>query len=156
MIIDVDPASPVPAFEQVRAQLAQMIASGVLPEGHRLPPIRQLAADLALAPGTVARVYRELEHDGLIKSRVRHGTVVTARNPNPVPRPRPPSRTMHGPTQPLRPASAPPSTMPSLRSGRPGPTLDPERPSTAQDTRQGPPDSSRAALIVVSQNSISA
>lgn len=78
MIIDVDPASAVPAFEQVRAQLAQMIHSGVLPEGHRLPPIRQLAADLALAPGTVARVYKELEAEGLVASRVRHGTVVTA------------------------------------------------------------------------------
>ncbi|MDO5676621.1 MAG: GntR family transcriptional regulator [Propionibacteriaceae bacterium] len=78
MIIDIDPASAVPAFEQVRAQMAQMIRSGVLPEGHRLPPIRHLAADLALAPGTVARVYKELEAEGLVRSRVRHGTVVTA------------------------------------------------------------------------------
>lgn len=76
MIIEVDPESPVPAFEQVRAQLAEMILSGALPTGHRLPTIRQLATDLALAPGTVARVYRELESDGLVASRVRHGTVV--------------------------------------------------------------------------------
>lgn len=83
MIIDIDPASAVPAFEQVRAQLAQMILAGVLPDGHRLPPIRQLAADLALAPGTVARVYKELEAKGLVRSRVRHGTVVTAPKPQP-------------------------------------------------------------------------
>ena len=76
MLINVDPASPVPAFEQVRWQLAQMITSGVLPEGHRLPAIRQLAADLELAPGTVARVYKELEQEGLVRSRVRHGTTV--------------------------------------------------------------------------------
>ncbi len=76
MVIDVDTASAVPAFEQVRAQIAGMIASGVLVPGHRLPPIRQLAADLGLAPGTVARVYRELESAGLVSSRVRHGTVV--------------------------------------------------------------------------------
>ena len=76
MIIDVDTASAVPAFEQVRAQIAAMIASGVLAPGHRLPSIRQLAADLGLAPGTVARVYRELESTGLVSSRVRHGTVV--------------------------------------------------------------------------------
>lgn len=76
MIIDVDQTSAVPAYEQVRAQLAEMILTGVLPAGFRLAPIRQLAADLALAPGTVARVYRELEHEGLVVSRVRHGTVV--------------------------------------------------------------------------------
>lgn len=76
MIIDVDPASAIPAYEQVRAQLAEMIRSGVLPTGFRLASIRQLAADLALAPGTVARVYRELEAEGLVVSRVRHGTVV--------------------------------------------------------------------------------
>lgn len=76
MIIDVDPASPVPAYEQVRGQLADMIRTGVLQPGFRLAPIRQLAADLALAPGTVARVYRELESEGLVVSRVRHGTVV--------------------------------------------------------------------------------
>jgi GntR family transcriptional regulator len=76
VIIDVDPDSAVPAFEQVRAQLSQMIRTGVLPPGFRLAPIRQLAADLALAPGTVARVYRELEAEGLVVSRVRHGTVV--------------------------------------------------------------------------------
>ena len=76
MIIDVDAESAVPAFEQVRAQLAAMIVGGSLPEGTRLPSIRQLASDLALAPGTIARVYRELEHEGLVTSRVRHGTVV--------------------------------------------------------------------------------
>ncbi len=76
MILDVDTASAVPAYEQVRAQLSEMILAGSLPAGHRLPPIRQLAADLMLAPGTVARVYTELEASGLVTSRVRHGTVV--------------------------------------------------------------------------------
>ncbi|MDO5502843.1 MAG: GntR family transcriptional regulator [Actinomycetia bacterium] len=78
MIIDVDTASAVPAYEQVRSQLAEMISTGALAPGFRLAPIRQLAKDLALAPGTVARVYRELEQDGLVISRVRHGTVVAA------------------------------------------------------------------------------
>jgi DNA-binding transcriptional regulator YhcF (GntR family) len=76
VIIDVDPQSAVPTYEQVRAQLADMILSGALPEGTRLPSIRQLASDLDLAPGTVARAYRELETGDLVSSRVRHGTVV--------------------------------------------------------------------------------
>lgn len=76
VLIDVDPTGAVPVYEQIRSQLAEMIRTGALPAGFRLAPIRQLAADLALAPGTVARVYRELEADGLVVSRVRHGTVV--------------------------------------------------------------------------------
>lgn len=79
MIIDVDAESAVPTFEQVRAQLAEMIVAGSLPVGTRLPSIRQLASDLGLAPGTVARAYRELEAEGLVASRVRHGTVVQPR-----------------------------------------------------------------------------
>lgn len=78
MIIDLDTTSAVPAYEQVRSQLAEMISTGTLAPGFRLAPIRQLAKDLALAPGTVARVYRELEQEGLVLSRVRHGTVVAA------------------------------------------------------------------------------
>ena len=77
MIVEVDPTSPVPPYEQVRGQLATMIGAGVLPAGTQLPPIRQLAADLGLAANTVARAYRELESDGLVVSRVRHGTTVT-------------------------------------------------------------------------------
>ena len=49
MILSVDLDSPVPPYEQIRAQLTMMAASGVLPPGSRLPTIRQLAADLALA-----------------------------------------------------------------------------------------------------------
>jgi DNA-binding transcriptional regulator YhcF (GntR family) len=79
VIIEVDPSSPTPPYEQLRAQLATMIATGTLPEGTQLPPIRQLAADLGLAANTVARAYRELESARLVHSRVRHGTVVAAR-----------------------------------------------------------------------------
>ncbi len=76
MNIDVDPDSAVPAFEQLRGQLADLIRAGSLDVGTRLPSIRQLASDLGLAPGTVARAFRELEAEGLVSSKVRHGTVV--------------------------------------------------------------------------------
>jgi GntR family transcriptional regulator len=77
--IDIDITSPVPPYEQVRAQITDLAASGVLPVGARLPSIRQLAGDLGLAPGTVARAYRELELEGVVTSRVRHGTTVAPR-----------------------------------------------------------------------------
>jgi GntR family transcriptional regulator len=76
VLIEVDTASAVPAYEQIRAQIETMVGSGLLPPGTPLPPIRQLAADLGLAVNTVARAYRELEHNGVVIGRVRHGTVV--------------------------------------------------------------------------------
>jgi GntR family transcriptional regulator len=81
MIVELDEASPVPPYEQIRAQIAAMIGSGALPAGTRLPPIRQLAGDLGLAVNTVARAYRELEAGKLVASRVRTGTVVAPRSP---------------------------------------------------------------------------
>jgi len=81
MIIEVDPASPVPPYEQIRAQIADLATSAALPVGTKLPTIRQLAADLGLAPGTVARAYRELETAGVVVSRVRHGTTIAPATP---------------------------------------------------------------------------
>jgi DNA-binding transcriptional regulator YhcF (GntR family) len=78
MILEVNTAGAVPPYEQIRAQIAELAATGALPEGSRLPTIRQLAGDLGLAPGTVARAYRELESDGVVLSRVRHGTTIAA------------------------------------------------------------------------------
>ena len=72
----VDPGSPIPPYEQVRAQVAAAMESGRLGAEERLPPVRRLAADLHLAVNTVARAYRELELAGLVETRGRHGTFV--------------------------------------------------------------------------------
>jgi DNA-binding transcriptional regulator YhcF (GntR family) len=77
-MVIIDDASPVPPFEQVRAQFAAQITDHVLVAGTRLPSVRQLADDLGLAVNTVARAYRELEAAGLVETRGRGGTVVTA------------------------------------------------------------------------------
>ncbi|MDY7087051.1 MAG: GntR family transcriptional regulator [Actinomycetota bacterium] len=79
MNITVDPASATPPYEQVRLRIAELAAAGELPAGHKLPPVRALAAELGLAANTVARAYRELELAGLVQTRGRLGTVVTAR-----------------------------------------------------------------------------
>lgn len=76
-MIVVDPSSPVPPFEQARAQLSEQIRSGRLAAGSRLPTVRRLAEDLGLAVNTVARTYRELEAEGLVETRGRGGTVVS-------------------------------------------------------------------------------
>lgn len=72
----IDASDPTPPYEQLRRQLADVIGSGVLRPGDRLPPLRQLASDLGLAAGTVARTYRELESAGLVVSRRGGGTRV--------------------------------------------------------------------------------
>lgn len=75
-MIPVDPDSPVPPYEQVRAGLAQRITDHALPVGTKLPTVRALAVELGLAANTVARSYRELEEAGLVETRGRLGTFV--------------------------------------------------------------------------------
>lgn len=77
-MITIDPASPVPPYEQVRSQLATRINDGTLAVGTKLPTVRGLATDLGLAANTVARAYRELEDAGLVDTRGRAGTFVSA------------------------------------------------------------------------------
>ena len=75
-LVVLDPTSAVPAFEQVRSQIARAIDQGVLPPVTRLPTVRSLAATLGLAVNTVARAYRELELEGLVATEGRHGSFV--------------------------------------------------------------------------------
>ena len=75
--ITLDDETNLPPYEQVRATLAARISEGSLTAGTRLPTVRALAGELGLAPGTVARAYRELEQAGLVVTRGRAGTVVS-------------------------------------------------------------------------------
>jgi DNA-binding transcriptional regulator YhcF (GntR family) len=77
MLLVVDPSVPLPVYEQIREQIVRMIASGTLRPGHRLPTIRQLATDLGLAKGTVARAYELLESDSVIETLGRKGSFVS-------------------------------------------------------------------------------
>jgi len=76
LVVDLD--SGVPPWRQVRDQLLGLIAAGHLTVGAQLPTIRQLATDLGLAAGTVARAYRELETAGVLHTARRRGTLVAA------------------------------------------------------------------------------
>ncbi len=72
----------IPRFEQLRAQVSVMVAVGRLAPGQRLPTVRDLAHQLDLAAGTVARAYRELESDGMVEGRGRAGTFVVEEPPH--------------------------------------------------------------------------
>lgn len=75
-MISIDTSSAVSPVEQIRSQLAARIRTGHLAADTRLPPVRQLAADLRVAPGSVAKAYRELENAGLIRTMRAAGTRV--------------------------------------------------------------------------------
>jgi len=72
----IDANSAIPPYEQLRAQVSLLVASGRLRSGDRLPTIRALAEQLSLANGTVARAFRELDYRGIVVSRGRAGTFV--------------------------------------------------------------------------------
>ena len=78
-LLRIDPSSSEAPFEQVRRQIAEAAAAGLLAPGHRLPTVRQLASDLGLATNTVARAYSELEADGVVETHGRGGTLVATR-----------------------------------------------------------------------------
>jgi len=85
VILEIDVHSALPPYEQLRQQVTALVLGGALTPGDRLPAIRQLANDLGLAGGTVARAYRELESDGVVTTHGRHGTVVAGPPSRPAP-----------------------------------------------------------------------
>ena len=89
MIVEIDLGSRVPPYRQIRDQVVTLVAAEDLHEGFRLPPVRQLAADLDLAANTVARAYRELEQEGIIVTRGRKGSFVRAPSASVLPDPGP-------------------------------------------------------------------
>ncbi|WP_461474148.1 GntR family transcriptional regulator [Microbacterium sp. HJ5] len=76
-----------PPTDQIRDQIRGLIAARQLAADDRLPSVRQLARDLGVAPGTVAKAYRALEIEGVLTTRTGAGTRVSptaATTPRPV------------------------------------------------------------------------
>ncbi|MQY29847.1 GntR family transcriptional regulator [Nocardia aurantia] len=68
----------VPPYEQLRQGIMARVRSGELTAGTKIPTVRGLAAQLGLAPNTVARAYRELEQDGVLETRGRLGSFIAS------------------------------------------------------------------------------
>jgi GntR family transcriptional regulator len=73
---DVDSRSPTPIYAQLDRAIRAAIATGALKPAMQLPTVRQLAVDLAVNANTVAKVYAQLERDGILETRRGVGTFV--------------------------------------------------------------------------------
>ena len=71
MLLRPNPSSGVPIYLQLMEQVKHGIETGALRPGEQLTGIRPLAEELVINPNTVAKAYRELEHEGVIE--IRHG-----------------------------------------------------------------------------------
>ena len=76
MIFHVDPASAKPVYQQLVDQIRFAVAGGRLVPGDRLPTIREVAVQVRVNRNTVARVYSELEREGLLRTRAGQGAFV--------------------------------------------------------------------------------
>src|SRR5437870_8719271 len=75
----VDTKHPTPLYHQLERSIRFAIATGKLRIGDQLPTVRQLAVDLRINANTVAKVYAELEHAGVLETRRGVGTFVLER-----------------------------------------------------------------------------
>jgi GntR family transcriptional regulator len=78
MLFRPNPASGVPIYVQLMEQVKHAVETGALRPGEQLPGIRPLSEELVINPNTVAKAYRELEHEGIIELRQGAGAFVTA------------------------------------------------------------------------------
>ncbi len=75
-MVHINRDSQIPLYLQIKNQLRDMILSGVMVPGFRLPPERKLAKNLGVNRSTVLNAYNELKADRLIEAQVGRGTVV--------------------------------------------------------------------------------
>ncbi len=78
MLFRPNPSSGVPIYLQLMEQVKHSIETGALRPGEQLPGMRPLAEELVINPNTVAKAYRELEHEGVIELRHGAGAFVSA------------------------------------------------------------------------------
>jgi DNA-binding transcriptional regulator YhcF (GntR family) len=73
----IDKSLPVPVGTQLHGLLSYVLAFSEMPYGTKLQSVRQLAAELGIAPMTVSQVYQQLRDEGLIEMRAGLGAFTT-------------------------------------------------------------------------------
>lgn len=67
----------IPLYIQIEQQIRLLIQQGVLHPGDLLPTVRALAVQLGINSNTVSRVYRDLQHAGVLVLKRGVGTFVS-------------------------------------------------------------------------------
>ena len=76
---EIDYASGLPVWIQVKNRIAYLIGAGEYAPGDQLPTVRALAVSLDISYNTVNRAYMDLEREGYIVTRKGRGTFVVER-----------------------------------------------------------------------------
>ncbi|BDU09802.1 GntR family transcriptional regulator MpaR [Mitsuaria sp. RG] len=76
-------------YERFADDIAELIRSGVLGPGQRVPSVRYASQTHGVSPSTVFQAYYLLERRGLIRARPRSGYFVNAHAPRPFSEPQP-------------------------------------------------------------------
>lgn len=77
MLFRIDPASGKPVYQQLIDQVKLAIAAQKLRPGDQLPTVRDLAIHLRVNRNTIARVYSELEREGVLYTRAGQGSFIS-------------------------------------------------------------------------------
>jgi DNA-binding transcriptional regulator YhcF (GntR family) len=78
-ILRIEMNAATPAYRQIVDSIRTSLVGGDLQPGDQLPPVRQLAVDLAVHFNTVAEAYRILAEEGWLDLKRRRGALVIAR-----------------------------------------------------------------------------
>lgn len=81
MHMKIDASNGIPIFEQIVRQLKFAVANGALRVGEHIPSVRDMAAQAAVNPNTVARAYRDLQAEGIVVSIRGTGLAITPEAP---------------------------------------------------------------------------
>ena len=73
-----DSRSGLAPYLQIVEQVKEASRLGLITTGDQLPTVREVVADLAVNPNTVAKAYRDLEREGLVVARQGRGTFVSS------------------------------------------------------------------------------
>lgn len=74
--IKINKDSGVPLYVQVKKQIMNLIKSGALKVGNKMPTERELSENLKVSRNTISTAYNELEQEGVLKSYQGRGTFV--------------------------------------------------------------------------------
>ncbi|MDQ0231165.1 GntR family transcriptional regulator [Metabacillus malikii] len=75
-MIQIDPRSTTPIYEQIIQQMKELCYKGLLTSGEKLPSVRELSAMIHANPNTISKAYKELERQGMIETLRGRGTYV--------------------------------------------------------------------------------